>query len=169
MSPRTNGTAARSETDSVLAQLVDDLAERLQAGDPSFRRELASWLHSRRAHAQDGMPGSPHFVRTFDWGRKRAAKDEQLALGSPVLAVLTTPGDEPADWFAAGQALEHVLLRATVEDVVASFLNQPVEVGALRRKLKDLVGEGVPQLVLRFGHAGEAPPTRRRPVADVLA
>ena len=150
-----------------LAKLIAE-GDRLQAGDPSFRRELASWLHSRRARSQDGMPGSPHFVRTFDWGRRRAAKDEQLALGSPVLAVLTTPGDEPADWLAAGQALAHVLLRATVDDVVASFLNQPVEVGALRRRVTELAGEGVPQLVLRLGYGDAVPSTPRRPVADVL-
>ena len=150
-----------------LAKLIAE-GDRLQAGDPSFRRELASWLHSRRARSQDGMPGSPHFVRTFDWGRRHAAKDEQLALGSPVLAVLTTPGDEPADWLAAGQALAHVLLRATVDDVVASFLNQPVEVGALRRRVTELAGEGVPQLVLRLGYGDAVPSTPRRPVADVL-
>ena len=150
-----------------LAKLIAE-GDRLQAGDPSFRRELASWLHHRRAHAQDGMPGSPHFVRTFDWGRKRAAKDEQLALGSPVLAVLTTPGDEPADWLAAGQALGHVLLRATVEDVVASFLNQPVEVGALRRRLRISSARACRNSCCASGaRASAAHP--RRPVADVFA
>jgi iron-sulfur cluster repair protein YtfE (RIC family) len=162
-----------------LADLVA-AADRQQAGDPSFRRELASWLHPNRTHARDGMPGyafgksglasavGPLVVRTFDWGRGRAAKDEQLALGSPVLALLTTRGDETADWLAAGQALAHVLLRATIDDVVASFLNQPVEVDALRGRLAGIVGAGVPQLVLRLGYACAVRPTLRRPVEDVL-
>jgi hypothetical protein len=112
----------------------------------------------------------PFAVRTFDWGRGRAAKDEQLALGSPVLAVLTTKADGPADWLAAGQALGHVLLQATVDDVVASFLNQPVEVEELRGEVAALAGGGAPQLVLRLGFvAGKVPPTPRRPVADVFA
>ena len=61
-----------------------------------------------------------------------------------------------------------MLLRATVDDVVASFLNQPVEVGALRRRVTELAGEGVPQLVLRLGYGDAVPSMPRRPVADVL-
>ncbi len=162
-----------------LAQLVAT-ADRLQASDRSFRHELASWLHPNRADALDGMPGSafghselassvgPLVVRTFDWGRGRAAKDEQLALGSPVLAILATEGDGRADWLAAGQALARVLLRATAEDVVASFLNQPLEVEELRPEVAALTGGGSPQLVLRFGYAKQVPGTPRRPVEDVV-
>jgi hypothetical protein len=162
-----------------LAKLIAT-ADRRQSAEPSFRRELASWVHPNREHACDGMPGStlgmsglsseigPLVLRTFDWGRGRAARDEELALGSPVLAVLTTEGDEAADWLEAGQALGRVLLRATVEDVVSSFLNQPIEVAELRPQVAELSRGGVPQLVLRFGFAREAPPTPRRPVAEVL-
>ena len=110
----------------------------------------------------------PFAVRTFDWGHGRAAKDAQLALGSPVLAVLSTDGDEPGNWLAAGQALGRVLLWATVDDVVASFLNQPVEVEELRGEVAALVG-GTPQLVLRMGFGRLVPPTRRRPVAEILS
>ncbi|HSC49299.1 MAG TPA: hemerythrin domain-containing protein [Gaiellaceae bacterium] len=167
------------ERREALARLVAE-ADRLQAADPSFRRELASWLHPSRSQALDGMPASaagvtassmgPYLVRRFDWGRGRAARDEQLALGSPVLAVLTTPGDEPADWLAAGQALALVLLRATTEDLAASYLNQPVEVPELRTRLAGLVGGGIPQLVLRLGYPTSTPPaTPRRALADVLA
>jgi nitroreductase len=169
------------ESRTRLADLVAQ-ADRLQIDDQSFRRELAAWIHPNRSHSGDGMPGSalgmsdltsrlgPFAVRTFDWGRGRAAKDEQLALGSPVLAVLTTKADGPADWLAAGQALGHVLLQATVDDVVASFLNQPVEVEELRGEVAALAGGGAPQLVLRLGFvAGKVPPTPRRPVADVFA
>ena len=163
-----------------LARLVA-AADRVQSGDKDFRHELASWLRSNRRLAADGMPGSafgqsnvtsavrPLVVRTFDWGRGRAAHDAQLALGSPVLAVLTTEGDAPADWLAAGQALAHVLLRATAEDVVGSFLNQPVEVEELRPELAPLAGGGTPQLVLRLGYAKQVPPTPRRPLVDVLS
>ena len=162
-----------------LARLVAE-GDRLQAADPSFRRELASWLHPSRSHARDGMPTSaagvsassmgPFVVRRFDWGSGRAARDEQLALGSPALAVLTTPGDTPADWLAVGQALALVLLRATTEDLASSYLNQAVEVPGLRTRLAELVDGGVPQLVLRLGYpVSTAPATARRDVADVLA
>ncbi|MGZ6729039.1 MAG: Acg family FMN-binding oxidoreductase [Gaiellaceae bacterium] len=170
----------KSEEDRMgLAALVAK-ADRLQADDKRFRRELAAWIHPNRSHSRDGMPASalgisnrlgPLTVRTFDWGRGRAAKDEQLALGSPVLAVLSTDGDEPRDWLVAGQALGRVLLRATVDDVVASFLNQPVEVEELRGEVAALAGGGTPQLVLRmgFGFGAHVQPTPRRPAGDVLA
>ena len=162
-----------------LAELVAT-ADRLQADDPSFRRELAAWIRSNRSEAADGMPGSafghsdltsklgPFVVRRFDWGRGRAARDEELALGSPVLAVLATDGDGPADWLAAGQALGRLLLRATTDDVAASFLNQPVEVDELRPEVERLAGPGHPQLVLRLGYAKEVAATPRRPVEEVL-
>src|SRR5579864_4693204 len=72
----------------------------------------------------DGLPGyahakgtfassvSPFVVRTFNMGTGEAAKDRQLAAGSPVLAVLGTSGDSWREWFSAGQAVEKILLRA---------------------------------------------------------
>jgi hypothetical protein len=162
-----------------LAALVAE-ADRLQSHDPSFRCELASWLHANREQTADGMPGFAHghsrlasevaplVVRTFDWGRGRAARDRELALGSPVLALLATPGDEVRDWLLAGRALAAALLRATVDDVAASFLNQPLEVSELRPRVAELARGDVPQLVLRLGFAQPARPTPRRAVADVL-
>jgi hypothetical protein len=111
----------------------------------------------------------PLVIRTFDWGQGKAAKDRQLAAGSPVLAVLGTAEDTPSAWLAAGQALARVLLHARAENVWSSFLNQPIEVATLRPKVKALLKEaGVPQLVLRMGYGQEIKPTPRRPSAEVL-
>jgi hypothetical protein len=126
---------------------------------------MPGYAHGRRRIASEV---APLVVRTFDWGRGRAARDRELALGSPVLAVLTTEGDEPREWLLAGRALAAVLLRATFDDVVASFLNQPLEVEELRPKVAELAKGGVPQLVLRLGYARQATATPRRPVAEVL-
>ena len=157
--------------------------DRLQMADKHFRRELAAWLRSNRSHAPDGMPGfalgfgdvmgaaGPLVVRTFDIGMGQAARDRELALGSPVLAVLGTAADGVHHWVAAGQALARVLLRASVDGVVASFLNQPVEVPSLRPELQAIVGgPGYSQIVLRLGYRTEAPvrATPRRPLDDVL-
>ena len=112
-------------------------ADRIQWADRRFRRELADWLHPDRAGSRDGIPGyalgtnrlpayvGPLVIRTFDLGEGRGAKDREIALDSPVLAVLGTDSDTAADWMKAGQALANVLLRARVEDLWASFLNQP--------------------------------------------
>lgn len=169
------------ETRTALAELVAE-GDRIQGADPRFRRELGAWLHPNRTRSREGMPGyafgvsdmaswvGPLIVRTFDWGQGRAAKDRELAEGSPVLAVLGTERDVPFDWLMAGQALDRVLLRATADGVSASFLNQPVEVPELRPRVRDLAGgRDHPQLVIRLGYGPPVErPTPRRPVADVL-
>jgi hypothetical protein len=87
-----------------------------------------------------------------------------------VLVVLSTPGDEREDWLAAGQAMEAVLLRGVSFGLSASFLNQPLELDAVRPRVAELAGDGgAPQLVLRMGFG---PPvekaTPRRPLDDVM-
>ncbi len=165
---------------AAVADLIWD-ADLRQMASPSFRRELAAWMHPSRTGSRDGMPGyalgfgdlmsiaAPLLVRTFDTGAGRAARSRELAAGSPLLAVLGTPGDSVRDWLAAGQALEHVLLRAEMEGVRASFLNQPIEIPESRPRLAALVGrKDYPQILLRVGYAEAARPTPRRPVEEVL-
>lgn len=154
-----------------VADLIAE-GDREQWADVRFRRELASWIHPRRRH--DGLGGyalgiAPLVIRTFDRGDGVAAKDRQLAEGSPVLAVIETETDSPDDWLRAGQALAHVLLRARADEVWASFLNQPIEVLRLRSRLRQVVGgPNLPQLLLRLGYGPEANATPRRPVSEVL-
>lgn len=155
--------------------------DRRQWAEKRFRLELAAWVHSNHAHAHDGIPGyaqdvndllsyaGPLVVRTFDMGDGQAAKNHEIAVHSPALAVLGSEGDAPRDWLHTGQALAHLLLRARMEDVWASFLNQPVEVPELRTRLAALLKtSGQPQLVLRLGYGPEVRPTPRRNVEDVL-
>jgi hypothetical protein len=47
--------------------------------------------------------------------------------------VLATARDEPADWLRAGQALQRVLLSATVAGLAVSFLYQPIELHDMRQ------------------------------------
>lgn len=146
-----------------------------QWADPRWRRELASWMHPRRRGEGLTVPGlaqpfAQAVVRTFDMGKGVGARDRQLADESPLLAVLGTPGDRPADWLAAGQALQRVLLTAVAHGLQASYLNQPVQVGALRPRLAALAGRaGHPQLLLRLGvPVKRLAPAPRRPVAAVI-
>jgi nitroreductase len=163
-----------------LAALIAE-GDRRQASNPSFRRELAAWIHSNRSESRDGLPGTafgfgdllsyagPFVVRTFNWGEGQAAHDHQLAEGSPVLLVFTTPGDDPVDWLRAGQALDRVLLQARAYDLHASYLNQPIEVPALRPRVAQLLDtEEHPQLVLRMGYGAQVKPTPRRPVEEMI-
>ena len=83
--------------------------------------------------------------------------------------MLCTDGDTPVDRLRAGQALQRVLLTATAAGVGVSFLNQPVEVPALRKELAAVLKTGLaPQMLLRAGYPGTtALPTGRRPTRQI--
>ena len=160
------------------AKLIGE-GDRRQWANKRFRLELASWVHANRSQARDGIPGyaqgvddllsyaGPLVVRTFDMGDGQAAKDYELAAGSPALVVLGTGADTPRDWLRAGQALARVLLRARAADVWASFLNQAIELPDLRRRLGVNLGlRGSPQVCLRLGFGPDIKPTPRRDVDD---
>ncbi|MDR9425708.1 MAG: nitroreductase family protein [Marinobacter sp.] len=157
------------------AELVSE-GDAVQWADPDWRQELAEWMHPRRQGDGLTVPGlvaplAQAVVRTFDMGHGVGAKDEQLADESPVLAVLGTAADNRADWLAAGQALQRVLLVAHTHGLQASYLNQPIQVASLRPKLQKLLSQGgFPQILLRLGHPEKdihgAP---RRPLDDVIA
>lgn len=166
---------------ALLAELVAE-GDRVQAASKEFRRELAAWVHPNRSRLRDGMPGhafgvgdlasmiGPFVLRTFDWGGGQAAKDRELAEGSPLLVVLGTATDDPRAWLTAGQALSAMLLEATAGGLSASYLNQPIEVAHLRARVRELLPEvPCPQLLLRLGRfTGEVRPTPRRSVEEVL-
>ncbi|MEO8636141.1 MAG: hypothetical protein ABI587_12780 [Gemmatimonadales bacterium] len=165
---------------SALAELIAE-GDRQQLADRRFRRELALWVHSNRTASRDGMPGFAHglgnlaaevgplVIRTFDIGDGRAARDRQLALGSPALAVLWTEQDTVRDWLRAGQSLGATLLSLQADGIAVSHLNQPVEVPTLRDRVRVLLGrEGMPQIILRLGYGRVVRATPRRRVEDVL-
>lgn len=166
---------------NALADLISQ-GDKVQMADKKFRRELAAWIHPNRSHTRDGMPGyafgmpdvtsyvGPFLMRTFDMGKGQAAKDRQLAAGSPVLAVLGTDGDGPLDWIHAGEAIAKILLLARADDVWASFMNQPIEVPELRPRVREALGRssGFAQLLVRMGYGGAVKPTPRRDVKDVI-
>ena len=169
-----------AQTRKTISELIV-AGDRRQWADRRFRHELAEWVHPRPSGDADGLPAavhargsfreltSPFVVRTFDLWREEAARDRRLAAGAPVLAVLGTFGENPSDWFAAGMAIERVLLEACASGLQTSFVNQPIEVPSLRTWLCQALGrKDFPQLVLRIGYGVPAPFTPRRSVQDVL-
>jgi iron-sulfur cluster repair protein YtfE (RIC family) len=164
----------------MLAELVSE-GDRRQLHDPSFRRELAAWVHPTRKRAKDGMPSyalrvpallsklGPVALRTFDVGKGVAARDRKLLDASPALFVLGTAGDDEIDRVRGGMALAHVLLRATQDELSASFLNQPVELPDLRPRVTELAGRtGWAQAILRIGYGPDVQATPRRTLTDVV-
>lgn len=169
-----------SETSrSMVAALIAE-GDHIQSADEMFRDELVKWLRVRPiSRRRDGIPtgalgtpraispAMPAYLRCANWGARRAARDEKLALGSPSLAMLWTERDEPLDWLRAGEALAALLLLAAVNGVHASFFNQPIEVPRLRNRLRlALEVRGFPQMLMRLGFAPEAKRTPRRPLTE---
>jgi hypothetical protein len=161
-----------ADTARVLQIAAD--AERELAADFDHRVELARWVGT---DGDDGVPAAalgsrpdrdPAPVR--DLGR--AAPAAALPAGSyeaqPQLAVLATARDDPADWLRAGQALQRVLLTATISGLAASFLYQPIELHDMRQSPGWWPWPECPQIILRLGYgpAGAGSPKRR--VDDIL-
>ncbi|MGW2491495.1 Acg family FMN-binding oxidoreductase [Streptomyces sp. NPDC001606] len=160
---------------SSILTLVRD-AEGREQQDPGVRGETASWVRS--GPAPDGVPteafGPRHHagdspVRDFASGRPLPGRGWARFEQNPHIAVLGTAHDRPADWLRAGQALERVLLLATVEGLVASVTSQPLEWPELRWAVRDPGSAmGHVHMVLRLGYGPEGRPSPRRPVSDVL-
>lgn len=173
-------TIIDSGTRREIAELVAE-GDRRQFMDRDFRRELASWIHSRRAAMHDGISGEglgmpdalsslgAAVVRRFNIGGIAAVRDKKNIAGSPALGLFYTATDTVEEWLATGRALALVLLACTAQDVRASFLSQPIEVPELRTGLARVANvRGIPQLLLRFGYGPLIARSARRPVKEVL-
>ncbi|MGF1589218.1 MAG: Acg family FMN-binding oxidoreductase [Pleurocapsa sp.] len=170
--------ASRKEIVDLIVQ-----GDRLQMSDPLFRQELARWIRSCRGSSHDGItleaqginpsldaiaPVISFAIRSFDLGNQ-ANQDRKLVESAPALILISSNGDTPQDWLATGEALAHLLLRARVDDVWASFFNQPIEIPHLRSRLKALFPEaGYPQILLRLGYVKDTKSTPRRAVEEVM-
>ncbi|MEU4159265.1 hypothetical protein [Actinoplanes sp. NPDC026670] len=84
------------------------------------------------------------------------------------MTVLATDGDTPAAWVLAGQALQRVLLTATVLHLATTPISQPIEIPAVRDLLTDPATGRTAQMIIRLGYAEPAVATPRRNLADVL-
>lgn len=163
-----------------VAELVAE-GDRIEWASPRFRAELAHWTRPNGTHRRDGMPGyalgmsdaaamlHPLLVRFRSSGRDAAARDQRRATSCKALVVLSTPRDGTAEWLAAGEALQRVLLRAAANGLYASYFAQPIEIPDLRRRLCEVLAEpGAPQIMFRLGYGLEPRPVPRRQVDDVL-
>jgi hypothetical protein len=156
-------------------------AEARNRVDPGSEKDMAAWVRPGATEpdaARDGIPEYAFGPRVL--GGKAPMRDfarhwpeaDQGAVEfehSPHLALLSTSGDGMEDWLHAGQAMERVLLLATLEGLAGSFLTQAVEWPDIRWPLRDPVaGKGNVQTVLRLGYGPAGPGTPRRPLGDVL-
>lgn len=164
-----------------LSELVEE-GIRLQTVDPELRKELATWMpivtgsgtgsaeNPERLSGDGLIAHGARLVHNVNWGEGKKSDSRATPTSEPLLAVVSTRSENPFEWLAAGQALGRMLLVARDLDLHVSFLNQPVEVEALRHRLRELVGpERVPQIVLRLAQGDQGAPVPRRPLHDVLS
>jgi hypothetical protein len=166
---------SRRDTSAVLG--VATQAGQELAADPAHQGELARWI---RDGAVDGIPSwalpvpperTPSPVRDADLlaASPHVSRERATYECNPQIAVLTTDNDEPEDWLRAGQALQHVLLVATLNGVSASFLYHLIERDDMRED-----GERSwrrpehAQMIIRLGYGSGTFPTPRRSAADIM-
>ncbi|GAA2473612.1 nitroreductase [Streptomyces longisporus] len=88
---------------------------------------------------------------------------------APHLALLGTRNDHPDDWLRAGQALERVLLLATLDGLATSLTSHALEQADLRELARDpRSAMGFVHMVLRLGYGPAGTGAPRRPVDEVL-
>jgi nitroreductase len=175
-------------TDRAIIAKVRDLViagNDAQMRDAAFMRELKSWIrfNPRSAiatgdgllAAASGNPSLPSalgglaFDRLFDASAENDKYARQIA-SSAGIAVFAAEQADAAHWIKAGQACQRFALEATRLGLKLAFINQPVEVAALRPELARLIGTTRrPDLVLRFGYGPALPFSPRRPISDVLS
>jgi hypothetical protein len=86
-----------------------------------------------------------------------------------VAGLLTTTGDSPGDWVHAGQALQRILLTASVCGAAVALHSQPLELPWLREFLRTQLSDGAcPHLVLRIGLVTQVAVSVRRDPGEVL-
>jgi hypothetical protein len=128
---------------------------RVGAAQLGYRTDFRSVLVRRRpAPGQAGLTGQGH----GRYARRRQSSGRYLRSGSAT----GYPGDPPGQarrMVAGRQAVQRVLLEATVNGVSTSLLNQAVEHDALPWLLHDQMGPWTrPQAVIRFDYGPLVPP-----------
>lgn len=165
-------------------QEVSELAQEAEArnlADRGVSEDLRQWTHGGVPFLDTAVAGVPEYafgprklggkapMRDFAGGRPVAGRGAAEFEHHPHLALLSTARDRPEDWLRAGQAMERVLLLATLKGLSSSFVTQAVQWPDLCPPLRDpATGTGYVQMVLRLGYGPPGPATPRRPMRDVL-
>ena len=181
-----DGAALRIVADdgrrAALAAAVDT-AERELRRDPERVRELARWTPAPGSGSRDGVLATSYparaehtdpdfpgrdFARGHGWGLAPLSTAAPFR-SAGVVGLLTTAADGPADWVNAGQALQRMLLTASVCGAAVALHSQPLELPWLREFIRTRLSDGAyPHLVLRIGMVTQAAVSVRRDPADVL-
>ena len=155
--------------------LVRTADQRLRA-QGVYRAELAEWTVLGRGR-RDGVPPQAFGpwdalevlpLRDFGLTQPQLHRSSERFEPYPTIVVLSTDGDTGQHWVRAGQALQRVLLTATVHGLAATPMSQPLEIPGLRELVTSSSSGRWAQVILRLGYAQPTAPTPRRSLAEVL-
>jgi hypothetical protein len=155
-----------------------------QYADTAFVDELIAWVRFNKKEAlalRDGLyapsSGNPEVPRWLGQlvvagmkPQQQADADAAKLRSSPGVVVVTSASDDKVAWVRTGQVYERLALTMTALNIRSAFLNQPIEVAAVRGQFQGAIGLGaaLPQLLVRFGYADAMLRSLRRPVEQVL-
>lgn len=174
----------REVMEKVLEYVVQ--ANTAQLNDPAFVAELKAWIRFGDGEAvrtgdglfsrTSGNPSVPRWLGSLLFSllfttRSENDKYAKHIRSSAGLAIFISDANDRAHWVEAGRCYERFALQAAALGIRNAFLNQPVEVAAMRPQFASFLGVAGrrPDLVVRFGRGTEMPRSLRRPVQAVLA
>lgn len=167
--------AGKSAMSEILAR-----AHKIQLGNKTFRKELASWVRPNTGDEKDGLPGysfgytdfesyfGSFIFGTFDMSSSRARIETAYMKASPAVGVLSTDQDDMMTWLKAGFLFQILFLKATEMDVRFDLFSQPIAIPELREDMARILKVKYPQLLIRMGYAEPSKHTPRRPLEEVL-
>lgn len=143
------------------AAVLQTHADEALRADPDAVAELRRWTRPA-GHSVDGLtaeadPHCEHRAITLPLRDLDLVSEHPGLAGvppepeSPLIVLLCTPHDQPADAVTAGRALGRVLLEAAAAGLAASPLNQVLQTGMRWQLPLALTLTGVPQYQLRIG------------------
>jgi hypothetical protein len=97
-------------------------------------------------------------------------KYRQQILSSAGVMIFSSEQDHKQSWVKVGRSYQRFALQATALGLRHAFINQAVEVPAVRGQFSEFLGveQGRVDLLVRFGYAEALPPSLRRPLAEVI-
>ena len=157
----------------------------MQLENPDFVSELERWIRFSDREAirtgdgltarSMGSPSVPRWLGRLIFRLLLRVKTENKKYAGQIrsssgIAVFVSNANDKAHWVEAGRCYERFALQATALGIRNAFVNQPVEESSVRPDFAKALGlgEGRPDLVVRFGSGKEMPRSLRRPLESVL-
>ncbi|WP_454620468.1 Acg family FMN-binding oxidoreductase [Bradyrhizobium cenepequi] len=156
-----------------------------QMRDKAFMNELLHWLRFSEADAMarmdglfsrcSGNPALPAWIARpllslfFTEQGENKKYHAQIESSAGIVVLVADAGDK-AHWIAVGRACQRFGLQATALGLRYAFINQPVEVAAVRSQFASFLelGERRPDIIMRFGTGPALPNSLRRAPEQVM-